>query len=179
MGLSKKIKKSVKKATKSVGKTVKRIDKEVSHTWTKYRDEIYIGAAVAGVVALGVATGGFGLAGAGALGGAGAAAEAGSVGAMVYGSAAISSGDILAAAMVGKAGLDAYNSHEVAKANEKAAKEQQRALAQQEAELARQKELIADQQRRENQQLMGAVTGLTNTSYTSNPITNDKYGDLG
>lgn len=68
------------------------------------------------------------------------------------------------------------------KYQKKAQKSTEKALAEQEAELARQKKIQQDQQRRENMQLMNAVSGLTNTSYSgvSSPtIDYDKYGDLG
>ncbi len=68
------------------------------------------------------------------------------------------------------------------KYQKQAQKSTAKALASQEAELARQKKIQQDQQRRENMQLMNAVSGLTNTSYSgvSSPtIDYDKYGDLG
>lgn len=65
---------------------------------------------------------------------------------------------------------------------EEALKAQKKALAQQEAEIARQKKIQQDQQRRENMQLMNAVTDLSNVSYggqSSPSVSYDKYGDLG
>lgn len=59
---------------------------------------------------------------------------------------------------------------------------QQKAYAQQSAELERQRQIEIDQQKRENMQLMNAVTDLSNVSFggqSSPSVSYDKYGDLG
>ena len=68
------------------------------------------------------------------------------------------------------------------KYNQDSLRLQQQAQAEQSAELNRQKQIEIEQRKRENMQLMNAVTGLTNTSFggeSSPSVSYDKYGDLG
>lgn len=80
------------------------------------------------------------------------------------------------------AGASAYGSHEQRKAADKQAAAQEHAnrLQQQEAERQRKREIAA--QKRENDELMNAISNLTNTGFSgagSTSLTNDKYGDMG
>lgn len=91
-----------------------------------------------------------------------------------------------AIAMVGLAGVQAYQSYDNAKKQQHLQKQsleiQDNAQREQSEELARQKKIQQDRQRRENEQLMNAVSNLTNTSFggvSSPTIEYDKYGDLG
>lgn len=68
------------------------------------------------------------------------------------------------------------------KYNRENLKLQQQAYAEQSAELQRQRQIEIEQRKRENAQLMNAVSGLSDTSYggvDSPSISYDKYGDLG
>ncbi len=79
-------------------------------------------------------------------------------------------------------GVSAYSAVEQTKANRESLEIQRSSLADQRKELDRQKRIEEDRQKRENMQLMNAVSGLTNTSFSgvSSPtIDYDKYGDLG
>lgn len=72
-----------------------------------------------------------------------------------------------------------YNQNKYNQANLKL---QQKAYKEQSAELERQRQIEIDQQKRENMQLMNAVTDLSNVSYggqSSPSVSYDKYGDLG
>ena len=68
------------------------------------------------------------------------------------------------------------------KTQKQALKSQQQAYTTQANEIERQKRIQQAQQRRENMQLMNAISNLTNTSYSgvSSPsVDYDKYGDMG
>ena len=68
------------------------------------------------------------------------------------------------------------------KYNQESLRLQQQAYADQSAELQRQRQIEIEQRKRENQQLMNAVTDLSNVSYggqSSPSVSYDKYGDLG
>lgn len=68
------------------------------------------------------------------------------------------------------------------KAQKQSLKLQQQAYNTQANEIERQKRIQQAQQRRENMQLMNAISNLTNTSYSgvSSPsVDYDKYGDMG
>lgn len=79
-------------------------------------------------------------------------------------------------------GGQAQSSYQTAKANKQALELQEAALRQQEEEIARQRKIEIERQKRENQQLMNSISGLTNTAFSgvSSPTLDyDKYGDLG
>ena len=68
------------------------------------------------------------------------------------------------------------------KSQKKQNKIAQEALAKQQRELERQRKLEEDRQRRENEELMNSVTGLTDVSWSgaaAPTMAFDKYGDLG
>ncbi len=76
----------------------------------------------------------------------------------------------------------AQSSYYQNKYNRESLQLQQQAYAQQSAELQRQRQIEIEQQKRENAQLMNAVSGLSDTSYgglDSPSLSYDKYGDLG
>lgn len=79
-------------------------------------------------------------------------------------------------------GGQTQTAYQTAKANKQALSLQESALRQQETELARQRKIEIERQKRENQQLMNSISGLTNTAFSgvSSPTLDyDKYGDLG
>lgn len=89
---------------------------------------------------------------------------------------------VMAISAATTAGAGVYSAVETQKANRQNQRIQKQSLYAQQAELDRQRKKEIEQQKRENQQLMNAVSGLTNTSFSgvSSPsIDYDKYGDLG
>lgn len=106
------------------------------------------------------------------------AVAGGAVGFMLGGPAGLVIGASMGMSMTSQTQSQYYQQ----KYNREILKLQQQAYAQQSAELQRQRQIEIEQQKRENAQLMNAVTGLTDTSYgglDSPSLSYDKYGDLG
>lgn len=91
-------------------------------------------------------------------------------------------GAFVGAGMGMSMGAQTQSMYDQNKYNQANLKLQQKAYAQQSAELERQRQIEIDQRKRENMQLMNAVTDLSNVSYggqSSPSVSYDKYGDLG
>lgn len=134
------------------------------------------GWATIGLIGAGVATGGLLLGAGGVAGGLGAAVYGGA------GAAGLGLGSGTALALGAMTGVSAYSAITTAKAQRESLQIQRDALNQQAEELERQRNREIAQQKRENEQLMSSVSGLTDTSYggvSSPSLSYDKYGDLG
>lgn len=91
-------------------------------------------------------------------------------------------GAMIGAGMGMSMGAQTQSMYDQNKYNQANLKLQQKAYKEQSAELERQRQIEIDQRKRENMQLMNAVTDLSNVSYggqSSPSVSYDKYGDLG
>lgn len=80
------------------------------------------------------------------------------------------------------AGASAYGAHQQKKAANEQAAAQERANALQQEQAERQRKREVEAQKRENDELMNAISNLSNTGFSgagSTSLTNDKYGDMG